>query len=92
MRSIAGRTQTGPDRAATGRTSVGAGVLGLVVTLVVFAVVFVGFLIAPLVALGLAFLAYLVMRPRHRSAAPGGDSEPGGLVVRSPSGFGAGTP
>ncbi|GAB2873312.1 hypothetical protein [Nocardioides pacificus] len=89
MRTITRKGQSEAGRAATDRTSVGAGVLGLVVTLVIFTVVFVGFLIAPLVVLGLAFLAYLLMRPRQRSTSRR-ESDPGGLVVRSPGGFGSG--
>ncbi len=68
--------------------SVGAAGVGMIVTLAIFVVVFVAFLIAPLIVLALAFLAYLVMRPRQtRAGAPGEDADAGS----SPTGFGAGT-
>lgn len=66
--------------------SVGAAGVGLVVTLVTFVLVFVAFLIAPLLLLALAFVAYLVMRPRQaRRDGPGADDGPASLT-----GFGAG--
>ncbi len=67
--------------------SVGAAGVGLIVTLAIFVVVFVAFLIAPLVLLGVAFLAYLVMRPRQArtEVVRDGDSS------IAPGGFGAGT-
>lgn len=66
--------------------SVGAAGVGLIVTLAIFVVVFVAFLIAPLILLGLAFIAYLVMRPRQQrnEAAEPADAS------TSPGGFGAG--
>ena len=68
--------------------SVGAAGVGLLVTLVIFVVVFVAFLVAPLLLLGAAFLAYLVMRPRQaRHDGPGAGEESG---PASPTGFGAG--
>ena len=66
--------------------SVGAAGVGIIVTLAIFVVVFVAFLIAPLLLLGVAFLAYLVMRPRPARTdvvQPGDPAAPGG--------FGAGT-
>ena len=53
--------------------SVGAATVGLVVTLLIFVGVFLAFLIAPLLLLGVAFLGYLIMRPRsdqHQSSGP----------------------
>ena len=52
--------------------SVGAAVLGAVLPLLIFAAVFVSFLIAPLALLLVAFLAWTVMKPRQESgpAAP----------------------
>lgn len=68
--------------------SVGAAGVGLIVTLAIFVIVFVAFLIAPLIVLALAFLAYLVMRPRQaRNGSPTEATEAG----TSPTGFGAGT-
>ena len=63
-------------------------VFRVVVTLLMFLVVFITFLIVPLIALGLGFLVYLVWRSRGtRAKAGGGDpSRPG----RSATGFGAG--
>ena len=53
-----------------------------------FVVVFITFLIVPLIALGLGFLVYLVWRSRGARAKAGGGapSRPG----RSATGFGAG--
>jgi len=66
--------------------SVGAAGVGLIVTLAIFVVVFVAFLIAPLILLAVAFLAYLVMRPRpaRTEVVQSADSP-------TPGGFGAGT-
>lgn len=67
--------------------SVGAATVGLVVTLVIFVGVFLAFLIAPLILLGVAFLAYMIMRPRaDRTQASG----PAGTSGVSNHGFGAG--
>lgn len=67
--------------------SVGAAGVGLVVTLAIFVVVFLAFLIAPLLALGVAFLAYTVMRPRaNRTQSSGPAAAPG----QASHGFGAG--
>lgn len=68
--------------------SIGAAGVGLLTTLLIFVVVFVAFLIAPLLLLALALVAYFVMRPRQsrpeRTTFDNGD----GPV--EPSGFGAG--
>ncbi|ANH37162.1 hypothetical protein I601_0712 [Nocardioides dokdonensis FR1436] len=50
--------------------SVGAGAVGVVVTLLVFVAVFIGFLLAPLVVLLLAFLAWSVAGARGERSAP----------------------
>lgn len=69
--------------------SIGAAAGGLLVTLFIFVVVFVAFLIAPLLLLLVAFIAYLVMRPRpsrnERVVVVDGVEAP-----IEPSGFGAG--
>jgi hypothetical protein len=68
------------------RLSTGAAALRVVLTLAMFLIVFITFLIAPLVALGIGFLVYLVWRSRGarpRSVDPASSS-------RSASGFGAG--
>ena len=69
------------------RMSVGAAMLRVLITLVLFFVVFIPFLIAPLLALAAGFLIYVVWRSRGsrpRSTAPGSPAAP------SASGFGAG--
>lgn len=69
------------------RMSTGAAAVRVVVTLAMFLAVFITFLIAPLVALGIGFLVYLALRSRGarpRPAAPAGETPP------SASGFGAG--
>ncbi|MEP9362298.1 hypothetical protein ABLE68_04970 [Nocardioides sp. CN2-186] len=70
------------------RTSAAAAMLRVIVTLAMFLIVFITFLIAPLVALGLAFLVYLVARSR------GSRSRPVDGVATTPqasaTGFGAG--
>ncbi|HYF72177.1 MAG TPA: hypothetical protein VD864_05120 [Nocardioides sp.] len=88
----------GSSRPAT--KSVGAAVVGMFVTLAILVVALLSFLIAPLVALGLAYLAYAVMRPRgskKRTAdtptapsAPGQPTSPG-RAAHGSFGFGAGT-
>lgn len=71
--------------------SVGSAVLGAVLTLAVFVLVFVGFLLAPLALLLVAFLAWTVMKTRQGSggAAP---AAAGAAADDTPSthGFGAG--
>ncbi|MDN4159865.1 hypothetical protein [Nocardioides abyssi] len=81
---------------ANGRPSksVGAAGVGLLVTLVIFVGVFVTFLVAPLVALVLAYLGYTVMRPRSGRPAPATDGVDPGHPDRGElpaHGFGAGT-
>ena len=69
-----------------GKTSGGAG-LGALLQLAIFVVVVVTFLAAPLLALGIAFLVYTVMRSRgdsQRSAGAGSDAPV------SAAGFGSG--
>jgi hypothetical protein len=68
--------------------SVGAATIGLLVTLLVFVGVFLAFLIAPLLLLAVAFVGYLVMRPRGGTSPAGG---PGSSAGVSNHGFGAGT-
>lgn len=66
--------------------SIGAAGVGLIATLAIFVVVFVAFLVAPLILLGVAFIAYLVMRPRQ--TRPERSRNTDGTV--EPTGFGAG--
>lgn len=68
--------------------SVGAATLGLVVTLAIFVVVFLAFLIAPLILLGVAFVAYMIMRPRSAKTTSSGPAASTGTAAH---GFGAGT-
>ena len=70
------------------RMSVGAAMLRVLVTLVLFFVVFIPFLIAPLLALGAGYLVYVVWRSRGSKPAPA--STPGAPAATSASGFGAG--
>ena len=51
----------------TGGKSVGSAVLGILLTLAIFVLVFVGFLLAPLALLLVAFLVWTVLRPRQES-------------------------
>ncbi len=89
--------QTGSSRPAT--KSIGAAFVGLVLTLVILVVAMLSFLIAPLVALGVAYLAYAVMRPRSNKrpksdqpAQPGTGAHPeAGRGSSGTFGFGAGT-
>ena len=73
--------------------SIGSAFVQLLITLVFCTVVMLAFLLAPLAALGVAYLAFLMWRPRSkRSAAPAAPGEPQ-LQQRSPGvahGFGAG--
>lgn len=58
--------------------SVGAAAVGLVVTLAIFVAVFLAFLLAPLILLGVAFLGYMVVRPRsdkNHSSGPSGHGQ-----------------
>lgn len=59
----------------------------VLVTLLMFLVVFITFLIAPLIALGLGFLIYLVWRSRGGKMKTG---EPARSADQSATGFGAG--
>ena len=68
--------------------SVGAATVGLVVTLIIFVGVFLAFLIAPLILLGVAFVGYMIMRPRADRATSSGPAASSGV---SNHGFGAGT-
>lgn len=90
--------QMGSSRPAT--KSVGAAVVGMVVTLVILVVALLSFLIAPLVALAVAYLAYAVMRTRSnnkRTVTPAsptstaGHTESPGRAAHGAFGFGAGT-
>lgn len=74
--------------------SIGAALVGVVLTLVILVVVLLSFLIAPLLALGVALLAYLAIRPRaqRRASRAGGTRQPAGTdQPRSAFGFGAGS-
>ncbi len=51
--------------------SVGAATVGIVATLALFVVVFIGFLIAPLLVLLLAFLGWSAVRSRGERAGGG---------------------
>lgn len=73
--------------------SIGAAFVSLLITFVIFVAVFLSFLIAPLVALGLAYLAYAVWRPRKKAnnAAPAAPGEaPQQRTNGVAHGFGAG--
>lgn len=72
--------------------SAGAVTLGLVLTLATFVMVFLAFLLAPILLLGVALVAYLVMRPRPGTAAA--DHQPVQLVQppNRTHRFGAGAP
>jgi hypothetical protein len=77
--------QAAPTRPPA-RTSGGAG-LGALLQLAIFVVVVVTFLAAPLLALGVAFLVYTVMRSRGESSRAGGAAAD---VPVSVTGFGSG--
>lgn len=88
--------QASPSRPAA--KSIGAAFVDILLTLVIFVLAFLAFLIAPLLALAVAYLAYAVMRPRNKkkaqqSAALGGGGSAGGTGKRpvAAHGFGAGT-
>lgn len=90
--------QMGSSRPAT--KSVGAAVVGMFLTLAILVIALLSFLIAPLVALGVAYLAYSVMRPRSNkkrtAQTPAPPSTPGqpespGRAAHGAFGFGAGT-
>jgi hypothetical protein len=80
--------QASPSRPAA--KSIGAAFVDILLTLVILVVALLTFLIAPLVALGVAYLAYALMRPRgKKKAAAAAGSQPG--TATSSHGFGAGT-
>lgn len=54
--------------------SVGSATIGIVVTLLVFVAVFIGFLIAPLLVLLLAFLGWSAARARGGGPSSSGDA------------------
>jgi membrane protein implicated in regulation of membrane protease activity len=90
--------QTSASRPAA--KSIGAAFVDIVITLVILVVTFLAFLIAPLLALAVAYLVYAVMRPRNKkkaqqAAALGGGGAAGGATPAgrpvSAHGFGAGT-
>ena len=70
--------------------SVGAATLGLLVTLAIFVVVFLAFLVAPLILLALAGLVYLVVRPRAARTSTASGSGVASSETTA-HGFGAGT-
>lgn len=83
--------QSSTSRPAT--KSIGAAFVDILLTLAILVVTFLAFLIAPLLVLAVAYLAYVVLRPRGRkkaSAAPHGGSGPGQSPAASAHGFGAG--
>lgn len=69
------------------RMSTGAAAFRVIVTLAMFLIVFITFLIAPLVALGLGYLVYVVWRSRGARPRPAGQT---GSTAQAASGFGAG--
>lgn len=92
--------QASPSRPPT--KSVGAAVLGILLTLAIFATVMLSFLIAPLVVLLGAYFIYAMFRGRKKKsdAPPAGAAQPGqpgthpgtqSAPPRSSHGFGAGT-
>ena len=88
--------QASPSRPAA--KSIGAAFVDILLTLVILVVSFLAFLIAPLLALAVAYLIYAVMRPRNKkkaqqAAALGGGGTAGGTGGRPAAahGFGAGT-
>lgn len=68
--------------------STAGAIFRVIVTLLMFLVVFIAFLIAPLIALGLAFLVYLVWR--SRGGKQKSSTNTAGSPERSATGFGAG--
>ncbi|GAB6986927.1 hypothetical protein [Nocardioides pyridinolyticus] len=87
--------QTSPSRPAA--KSIGAAFVDIVLTLVILVVSFLAFLIAPLLALAVAYLIYALMRPRNKkkarqaAAAGGGTGSRRGGRPAAAHGFGAGT-
>lgn len=72
------------------RMSIGTATLRVFVTLALFLLIFIPFLIAPLLLLGVGYLVYVVWRSRG-SRPRSSSSEPGTPASPSASGFGAGT-
>lgn len=68
--------------------SVGAATIGLLLTLAIFVGVFLAFLIAPMILLGVAYLAYVIMRPREDKTRSTGPAQATGVASH---GFGSGT-
>ena len=89
--------QAAPSRPAA--KSIGAAFVDILLTLVILVVSFLAFLIAPLLALAVAYLIYAVMRPRNKKKAQqaaalgGGRGSAAGTGGRPAAahGFGAGT-
>jgi hypothetical protein len=77
--------------------SIGAAFVDLILTLVILVVVMLSFLLAPLLALGVAFLTYSVWRPsagrKKRTTAQAQPGQPGQPArdAAAAHGFGAGT-
>ncbi|WP_460832085.1 hypothetical protein [Nocardioides hungaricus] len=87
--------QASPSRPAA--KSTGAAFVDILLTLAILVVSFLAFLIAPLLALAVAYLIYAVMRPRNKKKAQqaaalggGGGGTPAGRPAAA-HGFGAGT-
>ncbi|MCW2772461.1 MAG: hypothetical protein JWN91_787 [Nocardioides sp.] len=79
--------QASSSRPAT--KSIGAAVVDLILTLVILVVTFLAFLIAPLLALGVAYLCYAAMRPRAKKRT--GSAPHATASDTATHGFGAGT-
>jgi len=87
--------QTSLPRPAT--KSVGAAFVDIVLTLVILVVTFLAFLIAPLLALAVAYLVYAVVRPRSNKKRATATTAGGSGATAAPAGrptaahgFGAG--
>lgn len=83
--------QASPSRPAA--KSIGAAFVDIILTLVILVVVLLSFLIAPLLALAVAYLVYAVMRPRGKKRSAAAATTAGGQArpAANPHGFGAGT-
>ena len=84
-----------PSAARPTSTSVGAAVLGLVLTLAAFVLTFLAFVTVPLLLFAVALVAYLVLRPRGGRAGTGSASStvvaPSSGTITAPGRFGSGT-